>query len=759
MKSALAVSVLWLTALVMVSAADPSFNLSDLAGDERLLFTSTTDQPGWGTYETLFLASLADGDGIETLTHFPERTRYFPNTSELEIQNRFGLYRISIHEGYGIRELEFHPSFCDGADIAKGRILPVASSPDGRWILIQEPDGPVRGRLVLYGAAGGEGILISLNHVLDYQAAPALWSPDSRYMLYARDGRLFYVSARHMEESRLPDESYREFGEGTLSSVQWTSPDTLYYIRGSLVSLVRPSEFFTRSFYSEPLPIGSTAGKLPVEFDPNFDTFWPAPDGSSLIVLKEERNLFRFPLKGDNGEEALSLPFLHLPGESKVLQLWWRSGGDIYILTGGSRRGSTVSRLYHLDSDAGENARFKDKKLPEIRRFVPSPDRSLLAVLENEGVSLRIPDTLEEIRYITHPDPRDLFWIDGSRLLIVGGRRIEIAAVDGVEKVLISLSQVDKAGFDAEETIGSVSGGRHFRLQPDSRLWTAADEGTGRGIRTPRLESPVNRVYLDDNIIMVRTVDGFGNRVLFRAPASDGEFPHASEDEALSTSHDEGVFNHGSRNRRLEVALVFNAVDSDDGLGEVLNILTDYGLRVTFFVGGNFIRRQPEAARLLADSGHEIGSLFYTHMDMTDYRYRIDTEFVVRGMGRNEDEYFRATGEEVSTLWHAPWYVISPPILDATAEMNYLYVGRDVDPLDWVVLDGPAGTRDLYRRSPELVERVLEEKSPGSIIPVRVGKPGNRDDYFFRKLDLLINGLLKEGYEIVTVSELKERLQ
>jgi peptidoglycan/xylan/chitin deacetylase (PgdA/CDA1 family) len=160
--------------------------------------------------------------------------------------------------------------------------------------------------------------------------------------------------------------------------------------------------------------------------------------------------------------------------------------------------------------------------------------------------------------------------------------------------------------------------------------------------------------------------------------------------------------------------------------------------------------------RLLAESRHEVGSLFYTHMDMTDFRYRIDSEFVVRGMGRNEDEFFRATGSEVSTIWHAPWYVISPSILDATRRMNYVYVGRDVDPLDWVVLDGSGAMGSLYRRSPDLVEKLLEEVRPGSVIPIRIGKPGKRDDYFFRKIDLLINGLLNDGYHIVSVGELME---
>ena len=76
--------------------------------------------------------------------------------------------------------------------------------------------------------------------------------------------------------------------------------------------------------------------------------------------------------------------------------------------------------------------------------------------------------------------------------------------------------------------------------------------------------------------------------------------------------------------------------------------------------------------------------MFFSVFDATDSRYRADAEFIKRGLARTEDEYFVATGSELSLLWHSPHYSTSDDILESAAQMNYTYVGRDVDPLDFV---------------------------------------------------------------------------
>ena len=84
---------------------------------------------------------------------------------------------------------------------------------------------------------------------------------------------------------------------------------------GSTVYRVRGSDLFARSLYSDFLEIGSVAGKIPFEFDPNFDSFWTAPDGSAVLLAKGGRNIFYYPLGIDDygSAGAASLPYLMLP--------------------------------------------------------------------------------------------------------------------------------------------------------------------------------------------------------------------------------------------------------------------------------------------------------------------------------------------------------------------------------------------------------------------------------------------------------------
>ncbi len=155
----------------------------------------------------------------------------------------------------------------------------------------------------------------------------------------------------------------------------------------------------------------------------------------------------------------------------------------------------------------------------------------------------------------------------------------------------------------------------------------------------------------------------------------------------------------------------------------------------------------------IAHSGHEVGSLFYTYFNMTDPQYKVTPEFIKQGLARNEDEYFQATGKELSLLWHTPYYILRDDILQAAKEMNYTFVGRDVDSLDWVVKLTETGLHPLYLPAPDLIERILQLKKPGSIISFQIGKPEDgmkgswRDDYLFQRLDLLINRLLEKDTE------------
>ena len=751
---------------------NPSFTPLDIWPGGHLVFTGHTSEPGRLNYTTLLDADLNEEDSIRVLTHFPEHSAYYPDTGEIEIQNRYGLYRGVLDSpssssarkaSISMEPAAFHPAFSRGARLPAGRTLPASGSPNGRWIVIQEPDTSVRGSLVLHDTRGGDPVTVCPDHLLDYRDAPVIWSPDSRYLIYARDGRIYYLAVHRIEDIPPPDESYRELGSGTLAAVRWDGADSLYFLSGRVLRRLKSSNFFPLSLYSRPLITETAMSAVPIDFDPRFDRFWPSPDGGSLLILKNGRALFRFHLsRGDSAPGAAQLmPFLLLPEGTGVLDLWWRPRGDIFVLTGGGTHSGIESALYHLPAAAGGDTAFIRREISDLRRLVPSPDGGTIAMLDSKGVSLRASNSLSERMYINHPDPRNLLWIGDNRLVILGGRHGEMIRLPDRSSDIITLSSVDQAGFDGNGAVTAVSAGRRFRLEGENRIWLEK----GGALRSPRLQSHSHRVYSEDirssyyrNRIMLRSTGAFGNRPLFPSPPVPSSPSSESRDAMLHSAFDSRIFDHGSRSTR-RVSLVFNLVDDNEGFAGVLGLLADYRIRSTFFVGGDFIRRNPDSVRALESSPHEIGSLFYTNIDLTDQRYRIDTDFIVRGMGRNEDEFFRAAGGEVSTLWHAPWYVVTPSVLDATERMGYLYVGRDVDPMDWVSRNGEKGASDAYKPSSELARRVLDEVRPGSIVPIRIGQSVKRDDYLFQYLDLIINGLLNDGYEIVAVGELIGELE
>jgi peptidoglycan/xylan/chitin deacetylase (PgdA/CDA1 family) len=198
---------------------------------------------------------------------------------------------------------------------------------------------------------------------------------------------------------------------------------------------------------------------------------------------------------------------------------------------------------------------------------------------------------------------------------------------------------------------------------------------------------------------MVRSVKAMGTRPLFPPPAASyAAFPDRDEPRTGAS------FDHGSRIRRRELSIVFDAIGSAEGLIGVLNVLKDYGITATFFVNGDFVRQSPGAARLLAGSGNEIGSMFFSAVDPTDARFKIDSEYVRRGLARAEDEWFAATGKELSLLWHTPYYSVNSDILAAGTSMNYAFVGRDIDPMDWVTRSDIARLPGAYLDSHRIGE-------------------------------------------------------
>ncbi|HVO40488.1 MAG TPA: polysaccharide deacetylase family protein, partial [Spirochaetia bacterium] len=579
--------------------------------------------------------------------------------------------------------------------------------------------------------------------------------------VYSKAAGLFYYSLSQMLDNRVLTEGLRRIGDGTIANIRWGADRKLMYISGLIVYAIDPNELFTRALYTGFLKIGRVAGKIPFEFDSNFDSFWVSPDGKNLLLDKGGRNLFLYYLGADDFHATgapLTLPYLYLPRDTTVRKVIWSEGNIVTMLCETRASGVRGSAIYRLAQDAqGRYGSFVQMPDSGVLDISLSPDGTYAALTNDTGVSWRDYVTWQEKGKAAQPSPLHVLWLSQDELLLAGAFYIERFSVATGASTLVALSQPGDYGHARDSDAIQVSlKGRFYALDEPSGDWKKID---AYAVRERSAASEDVRVYLENstrgsyaNLVMVRDVKGFGTTPLFPAETTLYE-PFPATDEQVSTSD----FTHGSRIRRREVALVFNAVDSAEGLTGVLNTLSAYRLRVTFFVNGEFIRRYPDAVKEIADSGHDVGSLFSTFFTMTDSRFAVDRDFVKGGLARNEDDYFAATGREVSLLWHAPYYIVSSDIIAAAALMNYTYVGRDIDSYDWVPATDFNRERGIYFSASDLVERLIARKKPGSIIPIQIGMTGGRrDDYLFQKLDLVINELILLGYDVVPVSTLME---
>ena len=199
---------------------------------------------------------------------------------------------------------------------------------------------------------------------------------------------------------------------------------------------------------------------------------------------------------------------------------------------------------------------------------------------------------------------------------------------------------------------------------------------------------------------------------------------------------------------KKKVALIFDASDNSDGLPQILSALKKYNVKGTFFINGEFIRRYPLETKQIVQNGQKCASMFFTTSDLTSPGFAMTEDFIRRGLARNEDEFYQATGTELNLYWHAPDYKVTDAIKEYGKLAGYSYVNNNFKYSD----------TDIQTIKPEILineyNSILKFANYG-IIPVSVGySTGIHEDPLYAHMDLLISALLDAGYEIVELEKL-----
>ena len=702
-----------------------NFSEMTLSSDDRLLFKAEFDNQ-----HTIFVSKL-DDLSIQQLTAFPEKIYIVDNGRTIIALNRFGAAQIPVSGAFP-SPVKGYPSFAEGSIPLRGRLQDIAASLDGRWILYAEPVSPGYGNLILINTANGAKKTVSERIELPDAHFPAKWSPDSRLFVYSKNGRLFYFPIID-DLSVLIDERFRMIGAGGINSVLWGTRGDFYYLTGSTLYRVISPELFTRSIYGDFLSIGAVTALLPFDFDPGFDRFWIAPDSGSILINKGEKGIFFFPL-GENNPAVM--PHISIPYGAENFNVLWPSAGNLTVLY--SLRNQTNILRFKIDNGAVNTLTAGAAPLSPVGAV--SPDGTKAVFWGSGGIELWDYTNWQLIQKLGSEKIISCAWIN-SRQIVTGTsnfiEEINIAA-SGFPHRLICLAGASESGFEeivrGESRIIAKSGNSWFAS--DGRAWVPA---ANVQMRPVFFSSDRYRVFLDPQV-----TGHFKNIPMIRNMRSTGTLSLMSKHTANSSY---------TLRAPAQIALCFDLYDDDTGLQHVLSALRRYNIRATFFLNGEFIRRNPNAALAITGAGHETASMFYAPIDFSDTRYRITREFIAQGLARNEDEFYRATGKELSILWHPPFYRTSAPLNTAAAGTGYITVSRSFDPGDWVSREDSLRLNLRQVTPAEMIEQIIQKRETNAVIPIRLGLlPGGRDEYLFQRINVLLDALLRSGYAIVPVS-------
>ena len=737
--------------------AEVVFSGLDLDAQSRLLFSARNTTSFGSDYQVWFRSDLASGTAPEPLTYFPESATYLASLGQLQIQNRFGTWRLdpSTSKVTPVSTLVFGQD--PGA--GEGKPLPVAYSSDGRAMLHFRPISAVSGSLELREVAATTSSVVTTGIDLSYQTLPALWSPDGQFFLYEKKGNLYYYSLRQWKEKRVPEESLRRIGPGLLSSITWSATGELSYVVDQVLYRILPEEFFTRSLYRAQFQTWGITGKLPFPFRPSHDRYWLSPDGKSALFNLGGRTLFVYPLEYlDFYQNAKLAPltYLPLPQNLSLKKVVWTRDNRITLLASALKGGKEETQVLRL---AATSVQTLDPGAGAVLDLTPSPDESYLLLVRKDGVSIRDVETFAERKAFSVEGLVSAVWKDNSTILATGrSATVSINLTEGTIRMLLM------GNFDQ---VGTIDGGQLVGRQGNSWYVWQPPIGTSAGywkvaasdfkFLEAQTANTSYRAFASDlssgpyrNTIMVRNLKALTTKPLLLPPEKPYESFPLVEAGSNDPSGDgiESPFRHGSRLRLREIALTIDALDSSEGLPEVLRGLRDWGFKATFFINGEFLRRNPQAAKEIADGGHETANLFHIPLDLTAPGFIIDASFIRQGLARQEDDWFATTGKELGLLWHAPGWVEGPSLAAGARAANYKTVGADL-----IYTLGPDKTVD----SPILIESLLKTKKPGSIVPLTLGmKDSTTGESFFTRWDLLLNGLVEAGYRGVTVSQLMD---
>ncbi len=176
-----------------------------------------------------------------------------------------------------------------------------------------------------------------------------------------------------------------------------------------------------------------------------------------------------------------------------------------------------------------------------------------------------------------------------------------------------------------------------------------------------------------------------------------------------------------------------NCAWSADDIDDILETLKSNEVKITFFMVGEWVDKNPEAVKRIYEEGHEIGNHSNSHPHVNNLSYEENLAEIEKCSQKIE----QITGKK-PTLYRAPYGEYNDTVVKVGFENEYYVIQWNKDTLDYQALTGE-----------QMWKRIGNNLQNGDIILSHNGTAHTSDS-----LDMLIKNIKEKGFQIVKVSDL-----
>ena len=184
--------------------------------------------------------------------------------------------------------------------------------------------------------------------------------------------------------------------------------------------------------------------------------------------------------------------------------------------------------------------------------------------------------------------------------------------------------------------------------------------------------------------------------------------------------------------------LTFDAGYENGCTKTILDVLKEQQVSAAFFLVGNYIEKNADLVRRMADEGHIVANHTMHHYDMSKLT---DKAAFAKELQDLEALYKETTGQEMPKYYRPPQGIYSEDNLKMAQELGYKTVFWSLAYVDW--------NNDSQPTKEQAFAKLLPRTHPGAVVLLHSTSRTNAEI-----LDELLTKWREEGYRFGTLEEL-----